>query len=97
MYARNAAKNRNLEDSWKKMSFVFLDENFHGIFLRPVHVHSEGQPSETIKGLIELAKDGKLPYTEGKRRGMTQFVGFLVLKFFGASWKPYIFLLSTAD
>ncbi|WKX95191.1 hypothetical protein Q1695_012003 [Nippostrongylus brasiliensis] len=58
MYARNAV---NRESSMK------------GVFLRPVHVHSE-EASFSWQNLMEMAKNGEIPYIEGERRGMHQFI-----------------------
>ncbi|CAI4227330.1 unnamed protein product [Auanema sp. JU1783] len=49
------------------------DNQLVGIFLRPVHVHGEGK-SSFLSSLQPLAEAGTLPYFEGERRGMHQFI-----------------------
>ncbi|VDO62019.1 unnamed protein product [Heligmosomoides polygyrus] len=58
MYARNA---------------VTKDSSLKGVFLRPVHVHAE-EASASWRALMDMARDGHLPYIEGERRGMHQFI-----------------------
>uniref|UniRef100_A0A1I7WL25 3Beta_HSD domain-containing protein n=1 Tax=Heterorhabditis bacteriophora TaxID=37862 RepID=A0A1I7WL25_HETBA len=58
MYARKAIKRESC---------------LSGIFLRPVHVHGEGGSiSQDI--LYDMANKGQIPYIEGDRRGMHQFI-----------------------
>ncbi|ETN85051.1 hypothetical protein NECAME_06598 [Necator americanus] len=47
-------------------------DSFHGVFLRPVHVHGEAG-SSSWSSLMEMAEQGNIPYIVGERRGMHQF------------------------
>ncbi|KAK6048721.1 NAD dependent epimerase/dehydratase family protein, partial [Cooperia oncophora] len=58
MYARKAIENGS---------------SLKGVFLRPVHVHGE-ETSSSWRTLMEIAENGNLPYIEGERRGMHQFI-----------------------
>ncbi|KAK5967866.1 NAD dependent epimerase/dehydratase family protein [Trichostrongylus colubriformis] len=44
-----------------------------GVFLRPVHVHAE-EASSSWRSLMKMAEEGEIPYIEGERRGMHQFI-----------------------
>ncbi|KAK6738137.1 hypothetical protein RB195_020320 [Necator americanus] len=48
-------------------------DSFHGVFLRPVHVHGEAG-SSSWSSLMEMAEQGNIPYIVGERRGMHQFI-----------------------
>ncbi|EYC05143.1 hypothetical protein Y032_0084g1801 [Ancylostoma ceylanicum] len=48
-------------------------DSLHAVFLRPVHVHGE-EGSSSWFSLIEMAKQGHVPYIEGERRGLHQFI-----------------------
>ncbi|CAJ0605798.1 unnamed protein product [Cylicocyclus nassatus] len=58
MYARTACKK---------------DDSFNAVFLRPVHIHGEQGSSSWFK-LKEMTEQGNIPYVEGERRGMHQFI-----------------------
>ncbi|KAK6027125.1 NAD-binding protein, partial [Ostertagia ostertagi] len=58
MYARKATANGS---------------SLKGVFLRPVHVHAE-EASSSWRSLMKMAENGNLPYIDGERRGMHQFV-----------------------
>ncbi|PIO74255.1 NAD dependent epimerase/dehydratase family protein [Teladorsagia circumcincta] len=58
MYARKATANGS---------------SLKGVFLRPVHVHAE-EASSSWRSLMKMAENGSLPYIDGERRGMHQFI-----------------------
>uniref|UniRef100_A0A7I4Y584 3Beta_HSD domain-containing protein n=1 Tax=Haemonchus contortus TaxID=6289 RepID=A0A7I4Y584_HAECO len=58
MYARNA---------------VAKGSSMKGVFLRPVHVHAE-EPSSSWRTLMQMAENGNVPYLNGGRRGLHQFI-----------------------
>ncbi|VDN39065.1 unnamed protein product [Cylicostephanus goldi] len=49
------------------------NDSFNAVFLRPVHIHGEQGSSSWFK-LKEMTEQGNIPYVEGERRGMHQFI-----------------------